>query len=104
LAAIEVYERENLVGEAGRKGKKLLEGVRQLEALDKVGNVRGMGLLVGLELVEDKSTKKPFAPSMNMGGRLHQECIKRGLYSRIRGISTCSHHRTSRAMSKSIGL
>jgi adenosylmethionine-8-amino-7-oxononanoate aminotransferase len=85
LAAIEVYERENLVAEAGRKGKKLLEGVKQLEALDKVGNVRGMGLLVGLELVEDKSTKKPFAPSMNMGGQLHQECIKRGLYSRIRG-------------------
>ena len=85
LATINIYERENLVEEAGRKGKKLLDGVRKLESLDKVGNVRGMGLLVGLELVEDKATKKPFAPSQNMGGRLHQECCKRGLYSRIRG-------------------
>ena len=85
LATIDIYEKENLVAEAGRKGRKLLDGILQLESLDKVGNVRGLGLLVGLELVEDKPTKKPYAPVLNMGGKLHQECCKRGLYSRTRG-------------------
>jgi adenosylmethionine-8-amino-7-oxononanoate aminotransferase len=42
-------------------------------------------MLAGLELVEDKATKKAFDPALKMGERLHQECCKRGLYSRIRG-------------------
>src|SRR5262245_38530834 len=85
LTTIDIYEREGLVEAAAQKGKKLLDGVLQLESLDHVGNVRGMGMLVGLELVEDKDTKKPFDPSRKMGERLHKECCKRGLYSRIRG-------------------
>jgi adenosylmethionine-8-amino-7-oxononanoate aminotransferase len=85
LATIEVYERENLVAAAAEKGRKLLDGVRQLASLDHVGDVRGMGLLAGVELVEDKVTKKPFDPSRKMGEKLFQECCKRGLFSRIRG-------------------
>jgi len=85
LATLNIYERENLVEAAAARGKQLLAGIRQLSELNYVGNVRGMGLLVGLELVEDKATKKPFDPSRKMGDRLHKECVKRGLYSRIRG-------------------
>src|SRR4029453_7180814 len=85
LATIAAYEKENLVPAAAAKGKKLLEGIRQLLSLKNVGDVRGMGMLVGLELVEDKATKKAFDPARKMGDRLHRECCKRGLYSRIRG-------------------
>jgi len=85
LAAIEAYEKENLVAAAAAKGRKLLEGVKQLLPLQFVGDVRGQGMLVGLELVEDKATKKAFDPARKMGDRLHRECCKRGLYSRIRG-------------------
>ena len=85
LAAIAAYEKESLVAAAAAKGKKLLEGVKQLRSLDLVGDVRGLGMLVGLELVEDKPTKKAFDPAKKMGERLHKECCKRGLYSRIRG-------------------
>ena len=85
LAAIAAYERENLVAAAAAKGKKLLEGSSELRSLDLVGDVRGLGMLVGLELVEDKPTKKAFDPARKMGDRLHKECCKRGLYSRIRG-------------------
>src|SRR5215471_11188737 len=85
LETIDIYERENLVEAAAAKGSKLLNGIQQLTSLEHVGNVRGMGMLVGLELVEDKPTKKPFDPSRKMGDRLHKECCKRGLFSRIRG-------------------
>lgn len=87
LATIAIYEREDWLSAVVVKGKKLLEGIRQLESLEHVGNVRGMGLTAALELVEDKATKKAFAPSMKMGERLQQECSKRGLFSRIRGDS-----------------
>jgi len=89
LAAIAAYEKENLIAAAASKGKRLLEGVKQLLSLDIVGDVRGMGMLVGLELVEDKATKKAFDPAKKMGERLHKECCKRGLYSRIRGDIYC---------------
>jgi adenosylmethionine-8-amino-7-oxononanoate aminotransferase len=85
IATIAIYEREGLIEAAAAKGKKLQAGMQELANLDKVGNVRGQGMLAGLELVEDKATKKAFDPKLKMGERLHQECCKRGLYSRQRG-------------------
>lgn len=84
LTNIEIIEREGLVDAAARKGKRLREGLRQLASLDGVGDVRGMGLLGGIEFVEDKATKKPFPSSRKVGALVSQECFKRGLFSRIR--------------------
>jgi adenosylmethionine-8-amino-7-oxononanoate aminotransferase len=89
LATIAAYEKENLVEASAQKGKKLLDGVKQLLTLDHVGDVRGLGTLVGLELVEDKATKKAYDPAKTMGAKLHKECCARGLYSRIRGDIYC---------------
>ena len=84
LATLEILEREGLVEEAGRKGKKLLAGLKQLASLENVGDVRGLGLMCGVELVEDKPTKRPFPSSRKVGARLYQECAKRGLVSRFK--------------------
>src|SRR5262245_22968842 len=84
LATIDILEREGLVEEAGRKGKKLLAGLKQLASLENVGDVRGLGLMCGVELVEDKATKKPFPPTRKIGVRVLQEWVKRGLVSRIK--------------------
>jgi len=56
LATLDILEREGLVEAAGRKGKKLLDGLKQLASLDGVGDVRGLGLMCGVEIVEDKAT------------------------------------------------
>jgi adenosylmethionine-8-amino-7-oxononanoate aminotransferase len=85
LANLDVIEREGLVAEAERKGKKLLDGLQQLASLPHVGDVRGIGLLVGIEFVEDKATKKAFPPAMKVGERIYQEGVRRGLLSRFRG-------------------
>ena len=84
LATIQILEREGLIEEAGRKGKKLLAGLKQLSSLENVGDVRGLGLMCGVELVEDKKTKKAFPAERKIGVRLYQECCKRGLVSRIK--------------------
>jgi adenosylmethionine-8-amino-7-oxononanoate aminotransferase len=55
---------------------------RELEALhelENVGDVRGIGLLWGIEFVADKKSKLPFAPEQNFAGRVGAAARKRGL-------------------------
>src|SRR5438132_13618203 len=84
LVTIDILEREGLVEAAARKGEKLLAALKQLASLEHVGDVRGLGLMCGVELVEDKATKRPFPPARKVGPRVLQECSRRGLVSRIK--------------------
>jgi adenosylmethionine-8-amino-7-oxononanoate aminotransferase len=56
--------------------RQALEGLREENA---VGDVRGIGLLWGVEFVADKATKRPFAPELNFAGRAAQAAVERGL-------------------------
>jgi len=86
LANMDIIEREGLVGEAKRKGRKLLEGLRAaLASHAHVGEVRGLGMMCAIEIVKDKATKEEFPASDKVGFRVHDETQKRGLYSRHRG-------------------
>ena len=63
-------------GTPGSALKISLEGLRDL---DVVGDVRGLGLLCGVEFVADKQTKAPFTPDRNFAGLVGQACFRRGL-------------------------
>jgi len=56
--------------------KKSLETLLDLPA---VGDVRGLGLLWGVEFVADKPSKRPFSPEQNMAGNIGVAALKRGL-------------------------
>jgi adenosylmethionine-8-amino-7-oxononanoate aminotransferase len=56
--------------------RSALEGLRDAKA---VGDVRGIGLLWGVEFVADKATKQPFTPELNFAGRVAQAAVNRGL-------------------------
>ncbi|HET7028526.1 MAG TPA: aminotransferase class III-fold pyridoxal phosphate-dependent enzyme [Candidatus Limnocylindrales bacterium] len=59
---LSILERESLIEASAVKGARLLELLRErLADHPNVGEVRGRGLLVGLELVEDRETKAPFS-------------------------------------------
>jgi alanine-glyoxylate transaminase/(R)-3-amino-2-methylpropionate-pyruvate transaminase len=59
-AVLEVIERENLQANSQRVGAFLLAGLEKLKANHSVvGDVRGRGLLLGLELVKDRASKEP---------------------------------------------
>lgn len=61
LETIQIYEDEQLIPAAKRKGNYLLDKLRQLQARHPcVGEVRGVGLFCGVELVKDRKTKEPF--------------------------------------------
>src|SRR5438445_10307502 len=84
LATLDILEREGLVEAAGHKGKRLLDGLKQLASLENVGDVRGLGLMCGVELVEDKATKRPFPSARKLGARVLKECSRRVLVSRVK--------------------
>lgn len=59
LAVLETLEQENLLANASQQGTYLLEGMRHLqESYPALGDVRGRGLFLGIEMVRDRSTKE----------------------------------------------
>ncbi len=66
-------------GAEGTAGQSLKIALESLREVDVVGDVRGLGLLCGVEFVADKKTKAPFAPEKNFAGRVGQACLQRGL-------------------------
>src|SRR6516165_1137303 len=82
LRNIEIIERESLVERAAVMGRRLLAGLEELRSLPAVGDVRGLGMMCGVELVEDQATRKP---AIGLGGRVVAEAMKRGLIIRVRG-------------------
>ncbi len=76
-----VVERDKLVERADRLGRKLgqrLAGMR--DRYEQVGDIRGRGLLQGVELVSDKTSK---APADALGAMVTAECLERGLHMNI---------------------
>ncbi len=90
LRNIEIILDEDFPGQAERKGNYLLERLqRALAEHPHVGEVRGLGLMAGIEYVADKSTKDEFPVEEKVGARIHQAAQKRGLFSRLRGDVFC---------------
>jgi 4-aminobutyrate aminotransferase-like enzyme len=60
LAVLDVIEEEGLREHARVTGEQLMAGLRQIAARhDAIGDVRGLGLFVGIELVRDRETREP---------------------------------------------
>lgn len=86
LRTLQIMEDENLVAEAARKGAYLLDVLRAcLADHPHVGEIRSKGLMCAVEFVRDRETRAPFAPEQQIGARIHNEAIARGLFSRVRG-------------------
>ena len=83
-AVLNRLKREQLVvaADSSREGSiasHLAQALQTLNASKHVGDVRGIGLLWGVEFVADKGSKKPFAPALNFAGRVGQTASARGL-------------------------
>ena len=80
LAAVEILVKEDLVQNAERVGKVMLARLQALQGKYRcVGDVRGRGLMLGMELVADRRTKAPLGKEITRA--LYQECLRRGLMS-----------------------
>ncbi len=81
LTVMDVIVRDGLVAKATQSGERLRAGLRALQQrYDCVGDVRGRGLLTGVEIVTDRQSK---TPGYALGGRIMQEAMERGLSMNI---------------------
>jgi putrescine aminotransferase len=82
LRNLALIESEGLVDRAAAAGRRLLESLRPLERHEIVGNVRGCGLMAGVELVRDRPTKASFDASLGVARRVAVEMLQLGVIVR----------------------
>jgi len=81
LKVLEVVERDGLVARANLMGERLRNGLLRLqERFECIGDVRGRGLLLGMEVVKDRATKEP---ADGLGAKITRECMSLGLSMNI---------------------
>lgn len=91
LATLDIVEKEDLPGQAATKGEAMLQQYKDaLGNHPHVGNIRGKGMMHGIEIVKDKSTKEWFEPEFGLGAKLTKAMLERGLYTRVRSEVICS--------------
>jgi putrescine aminotransferase len=81
LANIDIIDREGMVERARVQGDRFRAGLETLASLPAVGEVRGIGMLAAIELVDDQRTK---APAKGLGARVIAQAADRGLLVRLR--------------------
>lgn len=85
LATLDVIEDDGLVENAARMGERLLDGLRSIQTRSRlIGDVRGRGLIVGIELVTDRASREPAPLDTH---RLVYRCFELGLLTIYSGLS-----------------
>jgi adenosylmethionine-8-amino-7-oxononanoate aminotransferase len=79
LATLAYIQEHGLIARAAAIGEVLQAEARSLLELPLVGDVRGKGLMLGIEFVQDKQTKETFPRAARVSEQVHAECWRRGL-------------------------
>ena len=86
LVNLDIIERENLVENSRLRGEQLKESLEDLKKKHpSIGDVRGIGLLQGVEFVRDRETKELWPPEAEFAERMTARLFDRGIYLRVRG-------------------
>ncbi|MBO0685621.1 MAG: aspartate aminotransferase family protein, partial [Candidatus Dormibacteraeota bacterium] len=85
LRNLQVLEEEGLVARAAAMGERLQQRLAGLRSHALVGDVRGLGLLGGVELVRDRETKELHAPSAGVARRVSLHALAEGVIVRALG-------------------
>ena len=80
VAVLKAFEERDLIANVRDKGAKLRAALEaEMGQHSHVGDIRGRGLFLGVEFVEDRDSKTPFDPSMAVAGRLKKAAFEAGL-------------------------
>jgi adenosylmethionine-8-amino-7-oxononanoate aminotransferase len=79
LATLKYLKKNKLVEKSAKLGRRLLKSIAGLQKYPHVGDVRGQGLFVGVEFVQDKKTRKPFPRAMKYAENFSRVAMEKGL-------------------------
>lgn len=85
LACLDLFERDGVLEKLETKVALLESSLRDIGTLPHVGDVRNAGLMAGIELVQDKNAKTPFAWEEKMGWKVAYRARERGVFIRPLG-------------------
>jgi adenosylmethionine---8-amino-7-oxononanoate aminotransferase len=85
LANLEILARERTIENLPPKSALVEKQLAPLRDHPHVGEVRQRGMMIGIELVEDRETRRPYPPAMRMGHRVIREARARGVILRPLG-------------------
>ncbi len=85
LASLDLMRRSDLVSEVARKARTLAALLNPLNDLPSVGEIRQKGFMVGVELVADKTTRRPFDPARRVGAQICAAIRRHGVILRPLG-------------------
>jgi 4-aminobutyrate--pyruvate transaminase len=87
LETLKIYEQDDILSHVRRVAPRMQAGLRRFADHPIVGEVRGIGLVGAVELVENKNTKAPFDPAVGAAAFLAKRALHHGLIVRALGES-----------------
>jgi adenosylmethionine-8-amino-7-oxononanoate aminotransferase len=85
LASLDIFKKEKTIKKIQPKIRELARLLEPIKEHPNVGEIRQLGLMVGIELVKNKDTRKPFVAGEKIGAKVCEEATKRGLAIRPLG-------------------
>ena len=85
LASLELMQRDRVLENVRARGSQTMMGLESLRDHAHVGDIRGVGLAMGIELVADRESKRPFAAAERVGARVCENATRRGVWLRPLG-------------------
>jgi 4-aminobutyrate--pyruvate transaminase len=82
METLRIYQDDHIVEHVRDVAPHFLVGLGQFRDHPLVGDVRGVGLIAGVELMADKATRRPFDPALKMGQQVADACYAEGLIVR----------------------
>jgi len=85
METLRIYDETDMIGHVQRVGPYMQQLLRTFAGHPLVGEVRGVGLMCGMELVHDKATRQPFDPELKVGAMVERYARAQGLIARFIG-------------------
>ncbi|CAO2168380.1 unnamed protein product [Urochloa humidicola] len=87
IETLKIYNERNIIEHVNKIAPRFQEGIKAFSGSPIVGEIRGQGLILGTEFVDNKSPNDPFPSDWGVGSIFGAECEKRGMLIRVAGDS-----------------